>query len=141
MATRPFITCHVLNTITGRPGAGINVTLQLHHPSSSTLPSTTIPTWTATTNAPILHPVFAASDGAGGLVACREGSQGCVRFEIGDINALMAEVYLDAPASLIGSKCNTPVLMSVKAVIVDVDRPWPVQPYHGGALTRSSGGE
>jgi hypothetical protein len=68
------------------------------------------PGWSAaaTTNAPILHPVFAGGDGRGGIVACREGQPGCVRFEIGDVNALMAEVYLDGPYSLIGSTCNTP---------------------------------
>lgn len=45
MADRPFITCHVLDTITGRPGAGVNVVL--------TLLSTMDPDsarWTATTN-------------------------------------------------------------------------------------------
>ena len=68
------------------------------------------PGWSAaaTTNAPILHPVFAGADGRGGIVACREGQPGCVRFEIGDVNALMAEIYLDGPYSLIGSTCNTP---------------------------------
>ena len=29
MAERPFITCHVLDTISGRPGAGIDVVLKL----------------------------------------------------------------------------------------------------------------
>ena len=69
------------------------------------------PGWAAaaTSNAPILHPVFAGSDGRGGIAPCREGDLGCVRFEIGDVNALMAEIYLDGPASLIGATCNTPV--------------------------------
>jgi hypothetical protein len=68
------------------------------------------PGWAAasTTNAPILHPVFAGSDGRGGIVPCHEGESGCVRFEIGDVNALMAEVYLDGPVSIIGANCHTP---------------------------------
>ena len=69
------------------------------------------PGWTAAalSNTPILHPVFAASDGRGGIFSCREGTLGCIRFEIGDVNALMAEVYLDGPHSLIGTICNTPL--------------------------------
>jgi hypothetical protein len=39
---------------------------------------------------------------------CREGELGCIRFEIGDVNALMAEIYLDGPLSLIGVKCSIP---------------------------------
>jgi Transglutaminase elicitor len=68
------------------------------------------PGWAAaaTTNAPILHAVSARSDGRGGVVACHGGDRGCVRFEIGDINALMAEVYLDGPSSIIGANCHTP---------------------------------
>ncbi len=61
------------------------------------------------THAPILHPVFAGADGRGGIAACREGDWGCVRFEIGDVNALMAEIYIDGPSALIGAHCNTPV--------------------------------
>ena len=45
MADRPFITCHVLDTITGRPGAGIDVKLKLLSPSQATTAH-----WTATTN-------------------------------------------------------------------------------------------
>jgi hypothetical protein len=68
------------------------------------------PGWAAaaTTNLPILHPVFAGSDGHGGIVGCHEGESGCVRFEIGDVNALMAEVYLDGPTSIIGANCHLP---------------------------------
>jgi hypothetical protein len=68
------------------------------------------PGWAAAamSNAPILHPVFATSDGLGGIAPCQEGTPGCVRFEIGDVNALMAEVYLGGPTSLIGTTCNTP---------------------------------
>ena len=68
------------------------------------------PGWSAaaTTHTPVLHAVFAGSDGRGGITGCREGDRGCVRFEIGDVNALMAEVYLDGPYSLIGTTCNLP---------------------------------
>ena len=45
MAERPFITCHVLDTITGKPGANIAVTLQLASPAPSWLEP-----WTARTN-------------------------------------------------------------------------------------------
>lgn len=71
------------------------------------------PGWAAaaTTSAPVTRPVFATADGRGGIAPCREGDYGCVRFEIGDVNALMAEIYLDGPASLIGSTCNTPAGM------------------------------
>lgn len=65
------------------------------------------PGWAAaaTRNAPILHPVFAGPDGRGGIAACSEGAAGCVRFEIGDVNALMAEIYLDGPEVRIGTAC------------------------------------
>lgn len=62
----------------------------------------------AMSEAPILHPVFATSDGRGGIAPCREGDFGCVRFEIGDLNALMAEIYIDGPTAGIGGTCNTP---------------------------------
>ena len=66
------------------------------------------PGWAAaaTSNAPILHPVLAGADGMGGIMPCLEGQPGCVRFEIGDVNALMAEIYVDGPASYIGGFCN-----------------------------------
>jgi hypothetical protein len=66
------------------------------------------PGWTAAalSNAPIRHPIFAGPDGRGGIAPCREGTVGCVRFEIGDVNALMAEIYLDASTSLIGGMCG-----------------------------------
>ena len=58
-------------------------------------------------NAPILHAVYAKFDGAGSFVACTAGSAGCTKFEIGDINALMAEVYVDGDSSFIGARCDT----------------------------------
>jgi 5-hydroxyisourate hydrolase len=45
MANRPFITCHVLDTTTGRPGAGIKVTLKLLSPQKASTGH-----WAATTN-------------------------------------------------------------------------------------------
>jgi len=45
MADRPFITCHVLDTITGKPGANIKVSLRLVDPSQLGAGI-----WTATTN-------------------------------------------------------------------------------------------
>ncbi|MFT3776504.1 MAG: hypothetical protein QM820_65015 [Minicystis sp.] len=68
------------------------------------------PGWAAasTSNAPIRHPVFAAPNGQGGITPCQEGEYGCVRFEIGDLNALMAEAWLDGPAAVLGTGCNTP---------------------------------
>lgn len=41
---RPFITCHVLDTVAGKPGANISVTLRLVSPQSTSLH------WTAKTN-------------------------------------------------------------------------------------------
>ncbi|PIA88886.1 5-hydroxyisourate hydrolase [Cercospora beticola] len=45
MPERPFITCHVLNTVTGKPGAGIDVKLKLVSPEHATTAH-----WTAKTN-------------------------------------------------------------------------------------------
>src|SRR6185437_2123475 len=51
------------------------------------------PGWAAAAirNTPVLHPVLARPDGRGGITGCRDGETGCIRFEIGDVNALMAE--------------------------------------------------
>ena len=66
------------------------------------------PGWTGASmaNAPIKHAVNAKLDG-GAFVACAEGSDGCTKFEIGDINALEAEVYVDGDSSFIGGRCDT----------------------------------
>jgi hypothetical protein len=68
------------------------------------------PGWTgsAMSNAPIQQPVYAMSDGQGGLTSCTAGANGCVKFEIGDINALEAEVFVDGQNSFIGARCDTP---------------------------------
>ena len=67
------------------------------------------PGWTgaAMSNPPIQHAVYAAADGSGGVASCSPGAQGCTRFEIGDINALEAEVWVDGPSSFIGARCDT----------------------------------
>lgn len=67
------------------------------------------PGWTgaALSNARLRKPISVRSDGKGGLASCRAGSAGCVRFEIGDINALMAEVYNDSESAFIGARCDT----------------------------------
>ncbi|CAK4033678.1 hydroxyisourate hydrolase [Lecanosticta acicola] len=45
MSSRPFITCHVLDTVAGKPGANIDVKLKLISPSQATTAH-----WAATTN-------------------------------------------------------------------------------------------
>ena len=67
------------------------------------------PGWTGASmaNAPILHAVDAASDGNGGLTSCNAGEAGCTKFEIGDINALEAEAWVDGPNNFIGARCDT----------------------------------
>ncbi|KAG9654466.1 Hydroxyisourate hydrolase, partial [Aureobasidium melanogenum] len=46
--TRPFITCHVLETVSGRPAPDMHVTLSLLSPKRSNLSTPTV--FTATTN-------------------------------------------------------------------------------------------
>lgn len=67
------------------------------------------PGWTgaAMQNAPLLHAVYAKSDGQGGVQACNASDAGCVKLEIGDVNALEAEVYVDAQSAFIGDRCDT----------------------------------
>jgi hypothetical protein len=68
------------------------------------------PGWTASAllNAPLQHGVYAMADGNGGLKACDGAdSSTCTWFEIGDINALMAEAYVDAASRFIGGRCDT----------------------------------
>ncbi|GAC1352511.1 MAG: hypothetical protein NVS3B20_10900 [Polyangiales bacterium] len=67
------------------------------------------PGWTgaAISNPPLLHSVSVKSNGLGGFAACALGQPGCVKFDIGDINALEAESYIDAKAVMIGALCNT----------------------------------
>ena len=52
------------------------------------------------------HPVLAKLEGDD-VVTCREGEPGCTKFEIGDLNALMATVYADAESRFVGARCDT----------------------------------
>ncbi|CZT25340.1 related to transthyretin-like protein pucM [Ramularia collo-cygni] len=56
MSTRPFITCHVLDTTTGKPAPNIPVKLRLLSP----IPTTTTH-WTATTNTDGRVPAWTSS--------------------------------------------------------------------------------
>ncbi|KAK4900775.1 hypothetical protein LTR27_001954 [Elasticomyces elasticus] len=56
MADRPFITCHVLDTVSGKPGAGIDVKLKLLSPSQATTAH-----WTAKTNGDGRVPTWSSS--------------------------------------------------------------------------------
>src|SRR5687767_2282468 len=48
------------------------------------------PGWTASAllNAPLQHAIHVKPDGRGDVASCDEGSAGCIKLEIGDINAL-----------------------------------------------------
>ncbi|KAK3111472.1 hypothetical protein LTR53_013238 [Teratosphaeriaceae sp. CCFEE 6253] len=56
MAERPFITCHALDTVTGKPAAGIDVKLKLVTPSQVASSQ-----WTAKTNADGRVPAWSSS--------------------------------------------------------------------------------
>ncbi|KAF2168402.1 hypothetical protein M409DRAFT_65408 [Zasmidium cellare ATCC 36951] len=56
MSQRPFITCHVLDTITGKPGANISVKLKLVSPFHAATVR-----WTATTNSDGRVPAWTSS--------------------------------------------------------------------------------
>ena len=67
------------------------------------------PGWTAAalTNAPLKHGILVKSDGNGGVTSCAAAGPGCVKFEIGDINALQAEAFVDGDSAFIGARCDT----------------------------------
>jgi hypothetical protein len=69
------------------------------------------PGWTgaAMFNKPILHAVSVKTsfDANGDLVECNKGEADCVTFEIGDINALEAEVFVDGDNGFLGARCDT----------------------------------
>lgn len=72
MATRSPITCHVLDTTTGKPAANVPVTLTLLRPfgSSTPLSATTntdgrVTSWSAAAGGPSLEDIFAFASGAG----------------------------------------------------------------------------
>lgn len=67
------------------------------------------PGWTAAAMlfSPVPGASFFRSDGQGGVEKCDGADAGCVRFEIGDVNALASEVYNNARSSFIGARCDT----------------------------------
>jgi hypothetical protein len=66
------------------------------------------PGWTAAAmfNAPLTKGVSAKMSG-GQMVECNKGEAGCQTFDIGDINALEAEVFLDSEGAFLGARCDT----------------------------------
>jgi hypothetical protein len=70
------------------------------------------PGWTgaAMMNAPLKRAVHARYFGKKKIASCDPEKPGaqfeCVTFEIGDINALMAEVYTDGVQHLLGARCD-----------------------------------
>ncbi|KAI6914088.1 hypothetical protein KC318_g10216 [Hortaea werneckii] len=87
---RPFITCHVLDTVAGKPGVGIAVHLRLlsPFPSSTTSPaqSSEAYVWNATTN----------SDGR---VTNWQTSSSSPPDSAADLNAAVAQLKSDLPDS------------------------------------------
>jgi hypothetical protein len=67
------------------------------------------PGWTAAAmlNAPVQHAVRAKLGADGNLAQCASDDRSCTKFEVGDINALMAEIYVDAKTAFIGNRCDT----------------------------------
>ena len=67
------------------------------------------PGWAASAqlHPPLRGPVSLKSDGSGGVAKCTAGTSGCITFEIGDINALQAEVFNNARSRFIGARCDT----------------------------------
>ena len=86
MTDRPFITCHVLDTITGRPGAGIDVKLKLLSPSQATTAH-----WTATTNDDGRVPAWQSSAAINEVVAK-------VKAELGEGEQMVWSLTFDTEA-------------------------------------------
>lgn len=63
MAQRPFITCHVLDTVSGKPAANVAVKLKLVSPENATTSH-----WTATTNSDGRVPSWFSSTDMNALV-------------------------------------------------------------------------
>ena len=66
------------------------------------------PGWVAaaTLNKPVTGPVW-VKKGAGGLEKCAPGAADCTKFEIGDVNAIAAEIHEGAVSRFIGARCDT----------------------------------
>ncbi len=62
----------------------------------------------AMNGAPVVHAIDLRLNETGAWEACGEEASGCTHFEVGDINALLAEVFLDARGSYLGQVCNRP---------------------------------
>ncbi len=64
--------------------------------------------WTGAsiTEHPVVRPVSAKLQG-NRVVTCEAGSEGCTKFEIGDINALLAQIYSDGNSKFVGARCDT----------------------------------
>lgn len=68
------------------------------------------PGWTAAAmvEPPLHNGVTVKRNGAGELVTCASKTEkGCFTFEIGDLNALEAEVFLSNMGGFIGARCDT----------------------------------
>ena len=86
MSYRPFITCHVLDTISGKPGAGIDVNLKLLSPSHATTAH-----WTATTNSDGRVPAWTSSTDINEIVAS-------VKNNLGDEDQMIWSLTFDTEA-------------------------------------------
>lgn len=66
------------------------------------------PGWVAATqlSKPVLGPL-SVRRGATGLEKCELDDPSCVRFEIGDVNAIAAELHEGAVSKFIGARCDT----------------------------------
>jgi hypothetical protein len=66
------------------------------------------PGWVAaaTLYPPVPGPIWVRR-GAAGLEKCEAGDQSCVKFEIGDVNAIGAEAHEGAVSRFIGARCDT----------------------------------
>ncbi|KAI7152744.1 hypothetical protein KC349_g8797 [Hortaea werneckii] len=87
--SRPFITCHVLDTVAGKPGVGISVRLRLLSPLPSSGNSSHAPeayVWKATTN----------SDGR---VTHWQPSASSPSLPAVDLNAVVTQLKSDLPDS------------------------------------------
>jgi 5-hydroxyisourate hydrolase len=86
MAQRPFITCHVLDTVAGKPGAGIDVKLKLISPAHATTSH-----WTAKTNSDGRVPAWTSSTEINDIVAK-------VKSELGDGEQMVWSLTFDTEA-------------------------------------------
>jgi Transglutaminase elicitor len=55
----------------------------------------------------VVRSVTVRNDGNGGVLECAAGDSGCTKFEVGDINALEAEAFVDGDDAFLGARCDT----------------------------------